>query len=233
MIFDEYLAGKGVTYIAKQLRAKGVQITKGGVLLILRNPKYQGDLVLQQSFVENHISKRKRKNMGQLPQYHVKDSHEPIISRETFAAVQAEIARRVTIQPSNKKLEDNPLVGKIKCGLCGGSYIKKHTAINRKYDKIVWMCLKFNYYGKEECPSKRVSEDILLAHIAELGGLDCIQQITVFPDTLVFAMNSGDTVKREWHNPSRSQSWTPEMKEKARQTALARSAAKEAVKNGK
>ena len=100
-IFDDYLAGKGVTAIAKRLNESGYATQSGCVFhksaveRILRNYAYTGNLLLQTKFRENHLTKVTRKNQGELPQYHATDTHEAIIPPETFNAVQAEIVRSI------------------------------------------------------------------------------------------------------------------------------------------
>ena len=99
-IFNDYLAGKGVTAITKRLNESGYTTQSGGVFhksaveRILRNYAYTGNLLLQTKFRENHLTKVTRKNQGELPRYHAANTHEAIISQETFDAVQAEILRR-------------------------------------------------------------------------------------------------------------------------------------------
>ena len=93
-IFADYLSGMGTTAIMKKYRKQGFKFGKNGIAGMLRNEKFTGNMLLQKSFVEDHISKRKVKNIGQLPQYIVEESHEAIIDKATFEAVQAEIARR-------------------------------------------------------------------------------------------------------------------------------------------
>lgn len=36
------------------------------------------------------------------------------------------------------------------------------------------------------------------------------------PNELIFTLADGSKIQKHWENPSRSESWTPEMKEKAR-----------------
>lgn len=99
-IFDDYLAGKGVTAITKRLNESGYVTQRGCVFhksaveRILRNYTYTGNLLLQTKFRENHLTKVTRKNHGELPRYHAVGTHEAIISPETFNAVRAEIQRR-------------------------------------------------------------------------------------------------------------------------------------------
>ena len=61
---------------------------------ILTNEKYCGDVLLQKTFSTDVISKKVVKNTGQLPKYLIQNHHEGIVSRETFDAVQLEMARR-------------------------------------------------------------------------------------------------------------------------------------------
>ena len=41
----------------------------------------------------------------------------------------------------------------------------------------------------------------------------------VYPYTLIFHLRDGQDEKLEWQNRSRAESWTPEMKERARKAA--------------
>ena len=41
----------------------------------------------------------------------------------------------------------------------------------------------------------------------------------VYPDRLIFHLKDGTTHDTQWQNRSRAESWTPEMKEKARAIA--------------
>ena len=99
-IFRMYLDGMGSERIMRVLNAEGIPAPEGGpwnagtIMMMLRNEKYAGDLLLQKSYVNNHVEKKQLPNRGELPQYFVAEDHAPIIDRETFDAVQAEIARR-------------------------------------------------------------------------------------------------------------------------------------------
>ena len=100
-IYRCYLDGMSMNLIADRLNEKGLT-TKGGsspyrkmvVQRILTNEKYTGDALLQKTYVTDCITKKMRKNNGELPMYLVKNHHEPIISRSDFNRVQEEMARR-------------------------------------------------------------------------------------------------------------------------------------------
>ena len=72
-IYTEYLAGKGLEAIVNGLNADGILTQKGftwhkgPVSRILRNSNYTGNLLLQRFYSENHITKRKCVNEGELP----------------------------------------------------------------------------------------------------------------------------------------------------------------------
>ena len=99
-IFEWYLAGDSCYIICRKLNESGTKSYYGkkftGTVLsyILRQEKYTGNVLLQKYYTESHVSHKERKNHGELPMYLVQDSHPAIISRETFDAVQQEIARR-------------------------------------------------------------------------------------------------------------------------------------------
>ena len=214
-IFADYLDGMGTLAIQKKLLTQGLKISRGGVRWILQQDKYVGDLLLQKTFTENHISKRARKNEGQLPMYHVPGAHEAIISREQYDAVQQEIARRAAQHGSTKPPRaEHDLSGVIRCGICGVPYHHKIAGSAPKYKKAVWICATYNSLGKTACASQQIPEDILLVKLAEAGGTKGLQEILVPGHfQLSFNYKDGRVAELSWQHPSRRESWTPEMRE--------------------
>ena len=226
-IFDDYLSGMGVNKIMRKYRALGVHYSKNGIAQLLRNEKYQGDMLLQKTFVTDHITKRKAINTGQLPRFYVTDSHEPILSKDVFAAVQAEIDRRASRMNREQRTINNktsyPFTGMIRCDQCGAAYRRKRAAAGTKYEKIVWICSTFNTLGKSECASQQIPEDILWEKVNEAGGLERISEIRVpGKNRLIFAFRDGSTQEIEWQHRSRSESWTDEMRQQMRAADLRR-----------
>lgn len=134
-IFESYLDGAGTQKIANELNAKGKITRKGctwhksSVMKILCNYTYTGNLILQTTYLSDHITKKPCKNNGELPKYHVEDAHEPIISMEQYLAVQAEINRRTEqYQRCNGQKTIYPFTGKLVCESCGKHYQRKKTA---------------------------------------------------------------------------------------------------------
>jgi|LSQX01.2.fsa_nt_gb site-specific DNA recombinase len=242
MIYQDYLSGMGKNAIMRKLIRLGTPTKRGGkwtetcVTGILRNEKLVGDLLLQKTWVTDHLTKRKRKNHGELPQYYVAGHHEAIISRATFEAVQDEIARRAALAAGGKKPETSAFTGMILCSRCGANFRRKINAAGTKYARATWACATYTNRGKAFCPAKRVPEDILIDKCAEALGLaECdatqiaaqfaarVAGISIPEDgVLVFAFKDETQMAVHWAHRSRRESWTPEMKKAARAAAQRR-----------
>ncbi len=216
MIFNMYLSGMGRNAIVKKLMELGIPCKNGGrwsestIWKMLQNEKYAGDLLLQKTFVVDHISKKKQKNTGQLPQYLIEGNHEAIIDRETFQRVQDEIARRRKKHtPASPTAPSYEFTQKIVCEQCGKHYRRKTVAGG----KVVWICATFNRLGKAHCPSQQIPEEILKGLI----GNTAFSEIRIpCANTVKIVHPNGKVETHTWQNPSRSESWTAEMKETAR-----------------
>jgi DNA invertase Pin-like site-specific DNA recombinase len=220
-IFVDYLKGMGINAIVRKCLAQGLKMSETGLQKMLRNEKYTGNMLLQKTYVVDHLTKQARINNGELPKYFVENSHEAIIPHEQFEAVQREIQRRAAIhQPHPRAPRAYPLTGLVKCGVCGAGFRHKIVGAAQKYKKPVWICDTFNMRGKEYCANQQIPEDMLLAKVAEAGGFDGLQKIVAVPGTLAFHYNNGNVIELTWQNPSRAGSWTPEMREAARQRAV-------------
>lgn len=226
MIFSDYLSGMGVTAILKKLTSMGLATKRGGewresaIHGMLRNEKYAGELLLQKTFTADHITKKQCMNNGELPKYHVSNAHEAIIDTATFALVQAEIARRAAWHKTQLQPKVvYPFTSKIICGQCGKHYRRKITNAGSKYEKPVWICTTFNRLGKVACPSQQIPEDIL----TDLVDKEFTEIQVLCPGVVVIVLPDGSTIEKQWENPSRSESWTEEMKQAARQKRLERS----------
>ena len=106
----------------------GKQWAQSVISKILSNYTYTGNLILQKTFRENHITKKTIVNNGELPKYHAADAHEAIIDMGTFEAVQAEKARRAARfikKPAPKKTY--PFTSLLVCDGCGKNYRRKVT----------------------------------------------------------------------------------------------------------
>ena len=214
-IYEMYLSGKGIQAIANELNREGVPtrfgLTNwyiGSVQRILRNYTYTGNLLLQKTFRENHLTKKKLINIGQLPSYQVSNSHEPIISMEMFKAVQEEIrCRAEKHRPDSRERKTYPFSGLIVCGCCGERYRRKTT-----HSGPIWICKTYNTQGKAACPSKAIPEPILEDLVSDVA-LDELTALRVESgNRLVFCHKDGTESVKQWKDRSRAESWTPEMR---------------------
>ena len=148
LIFHKYLQErKGCSTIARELREAGILSSRGKcswssatVTKILKNEKYCGDLVQKKTYTPDFLTHEKRYNHGQEPRVEIKDHHEPIIDRETWQAVQQELHRRNRAQGSGGHGNRYPLSGKIRCGECGKSFIRRTKTRTDGSSYRRWCC---------------------------------------------------------------------------------------------
>lgn len=247
-IFADFLSGMGINSIVKKLNRSGIPARYGGlwsetsISNILHNEKYTGNLLLQKYYHSDYINKKTVKNRGERPMYYVENNHEPIVSKETFEQVQQELERRmerfgITRKPPKPCL----FAGLIRCTLCGRNFRHKIANASQKYRKPVWCCATFNTRGKDACPAQQIPEDILIAKTAEvLGTADFdrdmltaqIKEIQVpGHNRLIYVFHDGHTEEVTWQHKSRKESWTEEMKQKAREKTLERAERRKKCQN--
>ena len=180
-IYRQFLYGKAPATIATLLTADGVLTPSGKqewraqtVISILTNEKYKGDALLQKSYTVDFLTKKKKVNEGEVPQYYVEQSHPAIIEPEIFDLVQQEIIKR---KASGKASAAHTFSGKIFCGDCGGGYGSKVWHSNSKYRREVWACNGKHYgagssCGREKCQTPRLTDaEIQAAFIAAFNGV--------------------------------------------------------------
>ena len=163
LIYRLYLEGKTQAGICKYLEGHGVHSPGGKkrwstttVTSILANEKYKGDALLQKSYTVDFLSKKMKKNEGELPMYYVEKGHEPIISDEVFALAQEE--RKKRLAHGQKFSGKQRFSSKIICRECGSFYGQKIAHSNDKYCHAFWRCNSF-YKAGSHSPS--IHEKIL------------------------------------------------------------------------
>lgn len=145
IIYKLFLEGKTPYGISEYLQEHGIlspmgkkKWSKSTIISILTNEKYKGEAILQKSFTVDYLTKKKKQNQGEVPMYHVKESHEAIISPEVFEMVQSEIEKRKKL--SGRHSGSSVFSSKIVCGKCGECYGPKTLHSNSKYKRVVWQC---------------------------------------------------------------------------------------------
>lgn len=234
MIFSDYQAGMGVEAITKKLNSMGIPAERKKkwafttVWQILKNEKYTGNSLLQKTYVPDFITKRAVRNQHDLPMFYAENTHPAIIDMATFMNVQTIMEQhRIENKAKDNSMLRYPFTGKVKCGNCGRSYIRKLTR-----GDTMWQCKTYLHYGKAACPAKQVPESVLYeCGMTALGTSrfdvdvfrERIKEIQVpAPNTLVFHFYTGKSLRLTWQDRSRRDSWTDEMRERARQHAIKR-----------
>ena len=157
-IYRGYLEGMSISEIIEWLGVKQIKTVSGNekwsysaIRSILTNEKYMGDLLLQKSYTIDFLTKKRRKNKGNLPQYYVKNNHEGIVPRDVFYYIQGLMSSR----RSSKRRMRTILHGLVVCGDCGSRYRR----FNDKNYGVTWRCT--GRYGEKRCKGPSVHESVI------------------------------------------------------------------------
>jgi DNA invertase Pin-like site-specific DNA recombinase len=165
LIYKMFLEGGTPHLIAKHLTAEGIP-TPGGkavwsqttVRAILTNEKYRGDALLQKSYTTDFLTKKKKVNEGEIPQYYVENAHDAIISPVVFEMVQQEMVRRK--QGKNRHSGVGMFASRIKCGECGSWFGSKIWHSNSKYRRTIFQC-NHKFKDGNKCKTPHLGEDAI------------------------------------------------------------------------
>ncbi len=166
-IFFLFLQGYASPQIARIMQNEGADTPNAEngkwwsstVRSILSNEKYKGDSRLQKSFTVNYLTKKVKKNEGELPQYYVREDHEAIISPWLFDYVQERMKER-SFENNQRYSGVTVLSSKLICGKCGGTFTPRPWHSNDEYRKIIWQCR--NRWRKEaRCKTHNVADKAL------------------------------------------------------------------------
>lgn len=182
-IYTLFLEGKTLFTIAKILTGNGGLTKKGKpwsqttLRSILTNEKYKGDAILQKTYCVDFLTKKMKKNEGELPKFYVENSHPAIVSKEIFDMAQSEMHRRKSVGLRNSSA--GIFSAKIICGDCDSFYGSKVWHSNSKYRRRVWQC-RNKFKNKAKCKTPHFTED----QLKELF-LKAFNQIISDKDTLL------------------------------------------------
>ena len=163
LIYRLFLEGKTISAITKHLTDNKIPTPAGKekwytttVRSILTNEKYKGDALLQKCYTIDFLTKKTKKNEGEVPQYYVKQSHEAIISPEIYDLVQDELKKReqAKVNHSCRSIFSSKII----CRECGGFYGPKVWHSTDKYRKTIWQCNN-KFKNKEKCKTPNLTED--------------------------------------------------------------------------
>lgn len=165
-IFTLYLKQYKISDIVKKLNSEGIKNAAGndwnynGLRYLLKNEKYCGDALLRKTVTIDYLTKKTVDNDNVAEKYYVSNNHEPIITRETFEAVQNLLNDRARVSSQINKKTKYPLTGIIICPKCGRSL--KRQQVNRKSNMRVIFNCNHSYGNDFICTSINPDYDIVL-----------------------------------------------------------------------
>lgn len=121
---------------------------------MVKNERYTGDVLVQKTYTEDHLTHKTRVNRGEVTQYLVRDHHPAIISRELFGEV--ETLRKMRMRPAAKAdRTPHAFSGLLICGCCGRFYHVRNTR-----NHPIWFCPSTTRNnGKHLCGNEKVYEE--------------------------------------------------------------------------
>lgn len=193
-IFQLYLEGRGTDAIARILDEEGIDsprkyrhrigVTKSerykdsrwgrsAVKTILTNRAYVGDMV-QGKVKQELCNNVARQYVDEEEWIVVQGTHDAIISREEFTAVQELLEENSRIQKERREKshagehkEENFLKGYLRCGCCGTGFNLSQTMRGGKMVRVYY-CRGYQALRSAFCPnSKRVPKDMMEAAVLE------------------------------------------------------------------
>ena len=175
MIYDMYLQGYGTTTIAKRLIELGIKNKKGevswhthGVMGIIKNEKYKGDILLGKTFTTDPISKRRLANFGEENQYYIRDHHEPIVSREVWdeaERIRKKRAKNKVVETTGNReryTRQYAFSSMCECAYCGNKLTRRTRHSSSIYEKPVWQCMNATKNGIAKCPNCKAIDEAIL-----------------------------------------------------------------------
>jgi len=182
IIFEKFLNGYGSHALAQILRAHGAkskhskQWCNTTVLKMLRNEKYVGDLCQRKTYTTDYLTHNRKYNRDTTDMIYLKNHHEPIIDRDTWERVQAELARRSPNDNIKSKHSNRYWCsGKLVCGECGRKFAKRAKKLKSGENIKAWRCYDAACNGRKKtlggievgCNSFAVNEAVLIKCIGE------------------------------------------------------------------
>ena len=206
-IYDMYLQGYGSSTIAKRLTEMGVKNKRGtvewhdhGVMGIIKNEKYKGDILLGKTFTVDPISKRRLANMGEEDRYYIRDHHEPIVSREVWD--KADEIRLKRVKPRLMENTGNrerytrqfTFSSMLECGYCDHKLSRRTRHQTTTTKKPVWQCMNAIKNGISSCPNCKAIDEV----IVENAFVDAFQLLADnFDDVFDSVLNTIEDVLKD------------------------------------
>lgn len=182
-IFNEYVNGNGLAYIAHRLNERKIDCPSiykqrdskyhckatanlwghNTIKKILINRVYTGDLIQHKGEMVSY--KVKKYKLLPNSEYLIKENaHEPIIDKQTFELVQ-DILKRKAHNIHKKQNTNHLLAGLLYCPICHNKYT--YQVQSGLKDDMVAICSMYNRYGKDYCTRRAIRESNLNKFVLE------------------------------------------------------------------
>lgn len=162
-IFNRFLNGWSTDQIANDLTLRGVPTGFGKgkwynspIRYILKNEKYLGNALCQKYYTPDILPFICKPNHGEKDQYYVENTHQAIISPETFQKAQALL--KMKAGSAVERHCSYPLTLKITCGKCGTVFSRRATVGGH----VSWVCRRHDNKASA-CPVGRTPETEIYA----------------------------------------------------------------------
>lgn len=172
-VFEEYLRTGSAKAVATALELKGI---RGKVWTTKKGVKHDGQLV------NNQMIYRMLKNplyIGRVPHKETSypGEHQAIIEQELWDQVQNLLNGNLRHDPKQHRSKQNPFIGLLYCGTCGGAMGLVHTKKgNKRYH--YYICTEDTKRNFSTCPVKRIPADALQKAVLEQVG-ELLQSTTL------------------------------------------------------
>lgn len=209
-IYSEYLSGSSIAEIERSLQHR---FTYNVIRFVLLNETYTGTLIMQRYYVSDPITKKRRTNHGEIAKIVVDENHGAIIDRDTFDRVQSEFKRREELGAfANKAINTSCLTEKIKCGCCGGNYIRD---VRKKGGQPYreWRC---GTHKTGKCSGRNIPEQFIKEKFSEVCGQEfdeslfeeLISEVMIIGnDTIKYCFKDGRTALAKWELTGNKDHW--------------------------
>ena len=121
-------------------------------------------VITQKAFTVDFLTKKQKKNEGEVPQYYVENSHPAIIDPAEWKLVQRELERRKAI---GRSYSGNSIFSsRLVCGDCGGYFGSKVWHSTDKYRRTIWRC-NSKFTSEEKCQTPHLTEEEIKARFLD------------------------------------------------------------------
>ncbi|WP_320123023.1 recombinase family protein [uncultured Sphaerochaeta sp.] len=243
-MYRAFAGGRTLIEISKALAAMGIlnrignPFGKSSILRILDQEKYRGFSILQRTFIESHITHRKKMNNGELPRFVVDGTHPRIIDDDLHEKVEAERERRRRINVVRWS-SASCFTAKLVCGSCRHTFTYtpavSSAGVITEFQQGQYRCSNKRINTAKACSAKNLPLRSLrqtcctvlgpLASATSDAGFDpawvetLVDHIVVFGDHLEFHLKEGRVISSSWKSTARKDAWVLRKEKLARAKA--------------